>query len=174
MLDAAVMENIPHALCGDFDAAVADRQVQVLRTAYRVLGNWADAEDVAQEVFIRLHRNGLKFPSTAALSSWLYRVTVNLCLDRIRSARLWNGLSEMPSRSASAEAVAIRDEQRKQLMAALGKLPAKERAAIVLREIEGLSTAEVAEALGSTETTVRSQVSKAMGRLRMLLTEGAV
>ena len=169
-----MMADIPRALCGDFDAVVADRQVQVLRTAYRILGNWADAEDVAQDVFIRLHRNGLNFPNVAALSSWLYRVTVNLCLDRARSARPWDELSEMPSKSASAEADAIRDEQRKQLMAALGKLPAKERAAIVLREIEGLSTSEVAEALGSTETTVRSQVSKAMGRLRTLLTEGAV
>jgi RNA polymerase sigma-70 factor (ECF subfamily) len=58
------------------------------------------------------------------------------------------------------------EEQKRRLMSALALLPAKERAAVVLREIEGLSTAEVAEALGSSEVTVRSQISKALVRLR--------
>jgi RNA polymerase sigma-70 factor (ECF subfamily) len=61
------------------------------------------------------------------------------------------------------------EEKKRRLMTALAMLPAKERAAVVLREIEGLSTAEVAEALGSSEVTVRSQISKALGRLRGIL-----
>ena len=76
-------------MSNSFDQIVHERESRVLRAAYRILGNWADAEDVAQEVFLRLHRHGLSFASDAAFGSWLYRVTVNLCLDRarVRTAR---------------------------------------------------------------------------------------
>jgi RNA polymerase sigma-70 factor (ECF subfamily) len=165
------MTDIPWKAETSFEDVLRRREVQVLRTAYRIVGNWADAEDVAQEVFVRLHRNGLRFDSDAALGAWLYRVTVNLCLDRVRSARPWLELAEVPAREVTAEETAIREEQKRRLMAALATLPAKERAAVVLRELEGLSTAEVAEALGSSEVTVRSQISKALARLRTILSE---
>ncbi|MBI3683076.1 MAG: RNA polymerase sigma factor [Acidobacteria bacterium] len=130
----ALMADLPRVADLSFEQVVRQREVQVLRTAYRILGNWADAEDVAQEAFVRLHRRGLGFSNEAALGGWLYRVTVNLCLD-----------------------AAIREQQKVTLMAALPTLPARERAAVVLREIEELPTAEVAAILGSTEGTVRSQ-----------------
>ena len=169
MLEAVLMGEIPRETTGSFDHVVRQREAQVLRTAFRILGNWADAEDVAQEVFLRLHKNGLKFVNEAAAGGWLYRVTVNLCVDRTRSARPAQELPELTSRDRSAEAAVLLEEKKQQLMAALAMLPAKERAAVVLREIEGLSTAEVAEALGSTEVTVRSQISKAMVKLRGIL-----
>jgi RNA polymerase sigma-70 factor, ECF subfamily len=169
MLEAAIMADTLRAVSDSFDQVVRGRQIQVLRTAYRILGNWADAEDVAQDVFVRLHRHGLGFENEAALGGWLYRVTVNLCLDRARSSRPWQELPELQSPSASAEAAAIRSEQKQMLLRALGLLPARERAALVLREMEGLPTAEVAQILGSSEGTVRSQVSKAMSRLREIL-----
>jgi RNA polymerase sigma-70 factor (ECF subfamily) len=157
MLEAALMGEIPRETTGSFEHVLRQREAQVLRTAFRILGNWADAEDVAQETFLRLHRNGLGFANDAAMGGWLYRVAVNLCLDRARSAR--------PSQESSV----LIEERKQQLMAALALLPAKERAAVVLREIEGLSTAEVAAALGSSEVTVRSQISKALARLRSIL-----
>lgn len=171
MLDAAVVVAETALTADDsFDQTVRARSPQILRTAYRILGNWADAEDVAQETFVRLHRHGLRtFANEAALASWLYRVAVNLCLDSRRRRRASGELPELPSVEASAEAVAIREEQKERLMQALAKLPPKERAAVVLREIEGLSSAEVAEVLGSSEGTVRSQVFKAIGRLRRIL-----
>jgi RNA polymerase sigma-70 factor (ECF subfamily) len=152
-----------------FDQVVRHREAQILRIAYRVLGNWADAEDVAQDVFLRLHRHGLDFANEAALGAWLYRVTVNLCVDRSRRARPTDQLPELSTGRPSAETELLRDERKRRLMLALSTLPAKERAAVVLREIEGLSTTEVAEVLGSSEGTVRGQVSKAMARLRELL-----
>jgi RNA polymerase sigma-70 factor, ECF subfamily len=169
MLEAALMGEIPRETAGSFDLVVRQREAQVLRTAFRILGNWADAEDVAQEVFLRLHRHGLGFSNDAAAGGWLYRVTVNLCLDRTRSARPSQELPELVSRDRSAEAAVLIEEKKQRLMAALAMLPPKERAAVVLREIEGLSTAEVAEALGSSEVTVRSQISKALVRLRGIL-----
>ncbi len=167
MHDAALM----------FDAAVRQRETQVLRIAYRMLGNWADAEDVAQETFVRLHRKGLAALSDdAAVGAWLCRVAVNLCLDRLRSRSRWR-LTEMPeltAQSSSPETETLRAEQKRLLLEALTQLPERERAAVVLREIEGLSTAETAAAMGSTEPTVRSQVSKAIGHLRALLTKEKV
>jgi RNA polymerase sigma-70 factor (ECF subfamily) len=76
---------------------------------------------------------------------------------------------DLPSPERSAEAAVLMEENKQRLMAALATLPTKERAAVVLREIEGLSTAEVAAALGSSEVTVRSQICKALVRLRGIL-----
>jgi RNA polymerase sigma-70 factor, ECF subfamily len=174
MRNAALMTDIPGEANISFDTAVRRREAQVLRIAYRMLGNWADAEDVAQESFIRLHRHGLTdFPDDVALGAWLCRVTANLCLDRLRTRARWrtSECEEMTAPGSSAESEALRDEQKRLLMDALKKLPERERAAVVLREIEGLSTAETAAAMGSTEVTVRSQISKALGRLRALVTK---
>jgi RNA polymerase sigma-70 factor (ECF subfamily) len=169
MPDAAVMSDSQPALADSFEQVVRQGETQVLRTAYRILGNWADAEDVAQEVFLRLYRHGIGFPSDAALRSWLYRVSVNLCLDRARSSKRFEELPELIADGGNAEAVMIADERKRTLMAALRTLPPKERAAVVLREIEGLSTAEVAGILGSSDGTIRSQVANAIGRLRSIL-----
>lgn len=163
------MLDIPREVSNSFDQIVHERETRVLRAAYRILGNWADAEDVAQEVFLRLHRHGLSFPNDAAFGSWLYRVTVNLCLDRARATRPSCEMPELQSMNQSAEATAIREQEKRKLMAALATLPPRERAAVVLREIEGLSTSEVAAVMGSAEATVRSQVAKAITRLREML-----
>lgn len=169
----AVLISMPAAPAEAFHQALRQRETQVLRTAYRILGNWADAEDVAQEVFLRLHKRGVQFESDAALGSWVYRVTVNLCLDgvRARARRPLVELGERQSGGSSPEADLLGDERRQKLMAALATLPNRERAAIVLREIEGLSTAEVAAALGTAEVTVRSQIAKAMTKLKERMKE---
>jgi RNA polymerase sigma-70 factor (ECF subfamily) len=169
MYEAALMTGLSRKMELTFVEIVRLREAQLLRTAYRILGNWAGAEDVVQEAFVRLHRHGLRFPADAALAAWLYRVTVNLCLDRARAARPSGELKDLDSGHPSAEWLSIREQQKHRLMAALGTLPARERAAVVLREIEGLSTAEVARILGSAEGTVRSQVSKALAHLREIL-----
>jgi len=162
MLEATLMGEILREATESFEQVLRQRETQVLRTAFRILGNWADAEDVAQEVFLRLHRHGLDFANDGATGAWLYRVTVNLCIDRTRLARPSQELSDVPSAARSAEAAVLIEEKKQRLMSALAMLPTKERAAVVLREIEGLSTAEVAAALGSSEVTVRSQISKAL------------
>jgi RNA polymerase sigma-70 factor (ECF subfamily) len=169
MQAAALMFEIAQVADNAFDQVVRRHEAQLLRIAYRILGNWADAEDVAQDVFLRLHRRGLDFPNEGARGAWLCRVAVNLCIDRSRMVRPKDDLRELRSSNPSAEAELLRDEQKRLLMTALSTLPAKERAAVVLREIEDLPTAEVAAILGSAEGTVRSQVSKAMNRLRVLL-----
>jgi RNA polymerase sigma-70 factor, ECF subfamily len=171
MLEASLIHGLAYEDSASFELILRSRQPLVLRTAYRILGNWADAEEVAQEVFLKLHRRGVGFANEAALGGWLYRVTVNLCFDRARAARSSEELPQTLSQAAAAEAGMIREQEKQRLMAALKKLPVKERAAVVLREIEGLTTAEAAAALGSTEGTVRSQIFRAMAKLRELLGE---
>ncbi len=169
MQASAVIFGTARVASEPFETIVRLREAQVLRTAFRILGNWADAEDVAQETFLRLHRHGMGFRDDAALSSWLYRVTANLCFDRTRAAKPAAEMPELRATGISAESSVIREQAKERLMAALAMLPTRERAAVVLREIEGLSTAEVAEALGSSEVTVRSQISRALIRLRGIL-----
>lgn len=169
MIETLSMIATPRAADIPFDRIVREREKQVLRTAFRILGNWADAEDVAQEAFVRLHRQGFRFDSEAAMGAWLYRVTVNLCFDRKRTVKPSQPLEEMHTGERSAEVRLLLEEQKQRLMVALSQLPVRERAAVVLREIEGLTTAEVAEILGSSEGTVRSQVSKALTHLRAIL-----
>jgi RNA polymerase sigma-70 factor (ECF subfamily) len=170
MPSVALMIESSTPLAASFEEVFRQRETEILRAAYRILGNWADAEDVAQETFIRLNRHGVDFPSESALRSWLFRVAINLCLDRKRSSRKFEEMLEVIAHGPSAEAITIRSQQRQQVMMALQTLPPKERAAVVLREIEGLSTAEVADILGSTDVTVRTQVAKAIGKLRSILT----
>jgi RNA polymerase sigma-70 factor (ECF subfamily) len=163
---AAIVLSSVRTESDPFESIMRAHETRVLRTALRILGNRADAEDVAQETFLRLHRRGIEFESEAGLSAWLYRVAVNLCLDRTRARRPSTELRDLKSPGISAESAAIRRQSRDLLLAALEELPARERAAVVLREIEGLATPEVAQILGVAEATVRSQISKAVSKLR--------
>lgn len=168
------MADLSRAVNDSFAEVVRRREAQVLRVAYRMLGNWADAEDVAQDAFLRLHRRGLDFAHDGACAAWLYRVTVNLCVDRARARKPAAQLPEIASGAASAETEAIREQQMRRLMSALAQLPPKERAAVILREIEGLSSEEAAAILGSTSGTIRSQVPNALRRLREIFGKGEV
>jgi len=155
-----------------FEELMRMHERQVLRIAFRLLGRIEDAQDAAQEVFLRLYRKLCIFGSLSEIRPWLYRVTVNVCHDLARKrGRL---APELPAGAIFVEESheeQISQDQRRELLAeALTHLPEKERAAIVLREIEGLDTAEVAEILGSTPATVRTQVSTGRARLREIVT----
>lgn len=173
-IDEALAPVVRRAKAGDlaaFEQLMRQHERLVWRVAIRVLGNEADAEDVAQEVFLRLHRSLQQFDESQAFAPWLYRMTVNLCLDHRRrlsrhSLEPLDGHEELGSGSAGPEETLSREERKQALQAGLATLPAKERAALVLRDIEGLSTEQVAEALGSSATTVRSQISTARTKLR--------
>ena len=133
-----------------------------------MLLNREDAKDAAQEVFTKLHRSLARFDDERDLGPWLYRVTVNVCRDVRRRSRgevaFESGLdvaSEAtdPEQSAAAQ-------RRRMVLDALGELSQREREVIVLRDLEGRSTEEVAEILGSSEGTVRSQLSTGRTKLK--------
>ena len=137
----------------------------MFRTALRLLGHVEDAQDAAQEVFLRLHKYLQRFDDERAFSPWLYRMTVNVCRSIAARRGRDEGIS-LDSAGLQVEASPDLEEERRILRLALRRLPEKERAALVLRDIEGLPTAEVARALGSSEATVRSQVSSARLKIK--------
>ncbi len=141
----------------------------VLRTALRMLGRLEDAQDAAQEVFMKLYRNIGKLDAARGIESWLYRTTMNACFDQIRRRRPTEAIEWEPPVAAAQQTDMERDQRRQLVTEALKTLPEKERAAVILREIEGLDTAEVARILVSSEATVRSQVSMGKARLKRRL-----
>jgi RNA polymerase sigma-70 factor (ECF subfamily) len=147
-----------------FEELLAAHQALVVRTAYRLLGRMEDAQDAAQEVFLRLYRNLRRIDSDPR--AWLYRVTVNVCRDHHRSQKHSSELNlDLPDSALDPERALALDERKRILMEGLQGLPERERAAVVLRDIEGLSTAETAAILGVEEVTVRSQISAARVKL---------
>ena len=140
----------------------------VLVTALRLTGSMADAQDVAQEVFLKLYRHYRKI-EPAAVPAWLYRVTVNAAYDALRRRRPEEPVEEageVASTAADPQQELTAAERRRVLALSLRQLPEKERAALVLRDLEGLTTEETAAILGSSAATVRSQVSKARVKVK--------
>ncbi len=170
-------QMLERAQTGDraaFDAIITLHQRRVVMTAWRLLGRLEDAEDAAQEVFLRLFRGLNRFDGKHDLAPWLYRITVNVCHDVRRKRERTSALSihevDTPSTAATVRSDAdenvLQAERRSIVEDSLATLGEKERAAIVLRDIEGLSTKEVARILGSSETTVRSQISVARVKIK--------
>jgi len=153
-----------------FEALMRQHEAQVARTALRLLGRREDAQDAAQEVFLKLHRQLEQIDHSQNVAGWLYRVTVNVCRDMLRkrpsAAPIEEGRLAVVS---TAEAEISREQLRRWIEGAIAALPEKERAALTLRDLEGLSTRDVAQILGSTEATVRSQISAARLKIRKML-----
>jgi RNA polymerase sigma-70 factor (ECF subfamily) len=168
---------IARAITGDrtgFEEIVLLHERRVVTLAYRLLGTPEDAQDAAQEVFLRAFKYLRRFDASKPLEPWLVRMTVNVCRGagrkRLKSRSLFvqSDVQHIdPSNNPHAQ---LCFEERKQLLyVALAELGEKERAAVVLRDIEGLTTWEVAEILGSAEATVRSQISVARLKIRKAL-----
>ena len=167
----AVDEVLLLARSGDRDAfnvLIMRHEQRVLRLAFRMLGSREDAMDAAQETFLRVFRHLHTFDTKRDFAAWLYRIAVNVCRDFAKRRRPNTSLELVEEAPVlqSQENNAIQAQQRRMLRQALSILSSKERAALVLRDIEGLDTVEVARLLNSTPTTIRSQISSARTKLR--------
>jgi RNA polymerase sigma-70 factor (ECF subfamily) len=152
-----------------FEPVMRLHERMVLVTALRLLGNLEDAKDASQEVFLRLFRHWEKREVGSNTAGWLYRVTVNVCHDMRRRGRGEAPMEDaalVVDRAADPQQNVTDAERRAVMRMSLRMLSEKERAAVVLRDLEGLSTAEAAAALGSTEATVRSQIAKARVKMK--------
>jgi len=147
----------------------------VHRVALRVLGA-EDAQDASQEVWIRVWANIKNFRGESAFSTWLYRITMNTCLGALRKRRTREArelgeettyLTEIPGDDADPEEASLGSERRNEIWAALRHVRAEHGAALVLRHMEGLSYAEIAEVLGVPVGTAKGWTSR--GRAAMLV-----
>ena len=177
--DDDLTDLIRAAASGDrraFEDLVLRKRDRVVRTAYQITGNLEDAKDVAQGVFLRLWRVLQRFDLTKRFDTWLYRITVNAAIDSIRERGPKGTLQALPDdageRLPDPASGPDASFDLKQLQRAFFRLAAqlapRQRAAFVLKEIEGLETAEIARTLGVTESTVRNHLLQA----RRILREG--
>ena len=170
--DEEFVRLVKQAKAGDtaaFEAILGLYERRVLLTALRLLNrNLEDAKDAAQQVFLRLHRSLGQLDENRHFASWLYRITVNVCRDmlRARAQRPTLSLEEAGGGLVAAAEDPVRNEQRRQIYAALATLPERERTAVVLRDLEGFTTSEAARIMGCSEVTVRSQISNARVKIR--------
>jgi RNA polymerase sigma-70 factor, ECF subfamily len=159
-----------------FQALVERHRSMVYRVAYQFAGNHHDAEDIAQEVFIKVYRSLDRFRQDAQLSSWLYRIAMNACIDHRRRQRLavaapfgeeaehrmLNTAEETPDPEDRAYA----GELGEVLESEIARLPKGQRIVFVMRHHHGLKLGEIADALGLAEGTVKRQLHAAIHRLR--------
>lgn len=172
---------------GDIDAyttLISTYENKILSYCYRMLGNRADAEDAAQEVFVKVFRFIDKFSEQSAFSTWLYKIASNVCMDMLRKTK--GGKAEHVSLHTQNEdgeefALPLADsapspyeraqlsEAQRVLSEALAKLPPEQKQVIILRDVEGLSYEEIAETIGTAPGTVKSRINRARKALQKIL-----
>jgi RNA polymerase sigma-70 factor (ECF subfamily) len=157
----------------DVDQLYRGQRARIVRLCTMLLGDAAEAEEVSQEVFLKLHRAAAEADPATRWPAWLTTVAVNACRDKRRSRwfRWWRGSrelieSEFAGDGISPERAAIDGATRRQIWQALDRLPARQREVFVLRHIESWSTDEVAEALQLNAGTVKRHLFRAVHTLR--------
>jgi len=156
-----------------FEELVARHQRNVYRLCYRFVPNHEDASELAQDAFVRAYRSLGKFQGQAQFSTWLHRITVNVCLNRLalktpKPAPLKN-VESTPGRDEGADEAMLRGERASRVRAAIARLPEKQRATLILRVYHDLSHEEIARTLGSSVGAAKTNLFHALGNLRKLL-----
>lgn len=162
---------------------------RIHQLAFRYLKNWEDAEEVAQDVLLKVHRKIGDFRGDAALSSWIYRITFNTAMSRLRTARFSRPLEVQAAESSAgsgdrpaaepadwsslADDRILRSEMRARLIDALTHLPEVYRTPVILRDIQGLTTEEAAAVLRVKPQTLKSRLHRGRLALRDHLAEFA-
>lgn len=153
---------------------------RVYNIAFRYMGNEADAYDMAQEALIKIYKRIKSFKGDSSFSSWVYRITVNTCLDGLRKNKknvvslestLENGASYQDEKSDTPEESALKQERQKYIQQAINTLSADHKSVIILRDINGFSYEEVADCLSISVGTVKSRISRARQKLKEILLE---
>jgi RNA polymerase sigma-70 factor (ECF subfamily) len=171
--DAALVDACLEGHKQAFDAIVTRHRRAVYQVCYRFAGNHEDASDWSQEVFVRAWKGLKNFKRQAALATWLYRIAVNTCLNRVAarksdtesidSERLVDHDTEDP------RARLIRGERAMAVRRAIALLPDKQRATLILRAYQDLSHQEIAEILGSSVGAVKANFFHALANLKKIL-----
>lgn len=154
---------------GAFDLVVERHRRVVYQLCYRFVGNHEDASDLSQDVFLRAYRGLRKFRGRSSLATWLYRIAVNVCLNRVSAKTLQSepiAERQFVAEGESAAERVLRTERGVRVRAAIAQLPRKQRATLILRVYHELSHQEIADVLGSTVGAVKANLFHALGNLR--------
>jgi RNA polymerase sigma-70 factor (ECF subfamily) len=174
--DAALELLIKSAASGDaaaFEQIMINSQQRVISLTWRILGNQEDARDATQEVFLRVYKYLNRYNPEQDFFGWLYRITVNVCRDIERKRRrsadqltAAEGEFEEVCTSENQEDQAYLAQRREMIKRAIAALPGKERMSLVLRDLEGLTTEEVASIMNTRPATIRVQISSARAKIK--------
>jgi RNA polymerase sigma-70 factor (ECF subfamily) len=177
--ERALVEACLANQAGAFDLVVERHRRSVYQLCYRFVGNHEDASDLSQDVFLRAYRGLRSFRGHASLSTWLYRIGVNVCLNRLsvksaldRATMSSIDIDEQPladDRHDSPSDAVLRKERAAHVRAAIARLPRKQRATLILRTYHELSHQEIADILGSSVGAVKANFFHALGNLKKLL-----
>jgi RNA polymerase sigma-70 factor (ECF subfamily) len=155
----------------------------VYQLCYRFVGNHEDASDLAQDVFIRAYRGLGKFKGQASLGTWLYRIGVNVCLNRVGAKTpkpdaldplLAASDDRIAATEEAADAAILRSERAGQVRAAIARLPRKQRATLILRVYHELPHEEIAGILGSSVGAVKANFFHALNNLKKLMRDAGM
>jgi RNA polymerase sigma-70 factor (ECF subfamily) len=156
-----------------FDVLVDRHQRQVYQLCYRFVGTHEDASDLAQDVFVRAYRGLRGFKGHAALGTWLYRIAVNVCLNRVslKGPRVepLDRAERADDRVEAADTRLLRSEREAEVRAAIARLPRKQRATLILRVYHELPHGQIAEILGSSVGATKANLFHALANLKKLL-----
>jgi len=158
---------------GAFDLIVERHRRSVYMLCYRFVGNHEDASDLSQDVFLRAYRGLRSFRGQSSLGTWLYRIGVNLCLNRVSAkAPAVESIDErqfVDERAESPSEAMLRAERGARVRAAIAQLPRKQRATLILRAYHDMSHQEIADVLDSTVGAVKANFFHALGSLKKIL-----
>ena len=157
----------------DFAALIAQFSALLYRVAFAVVRNAAEAEDVAQETFVRAWEHRRKLPEVEQMRAWLVRIAMNLALDHLRRSRpvQMDEVIAETTRSAEpgTEQQVMGTEELARVLQAMDRLPKTERMGIVLTAFDELTTAEIASVVGRSQSSVRALLFRARERLKQRL-----
>lgn len=160
-----------------FDELVERHRRQVYQVCYRFVNNHEDASDLAQDAFLRAYRALHTFKGNSAFSTWLYRVAVNVCLNRVSEKRAAtepiDRREHQDVRGEPPDRGVLRREQAAAVRAAIARLPQKQRATMILRMYHELPHEQIAAILGSSVGAVKANFFHALANLKKLLEEKA-
>jgi len=163
---------------GAFDLIVERNRRSVYQLCYRFVGNHEDASDLSQDVFLRAYRGLRSFRGQSSLATWLYRIGVNVCLNRVSAkaplGRLTESIDEREFVDVGAESASermLRDERGARVREAIARLPVKQRATLILRMYREMPHQEIADVLGSSVGAVKANFFHALGNLKKILGE---
>ncbi len=173
--DKNLLDIIEKAKKGDqsaFQQIVDKYKTQVASIAYKMVGDYEDAKDISQIVFVKTYQNLVNFDTTKKLSTWLYRITINASIDFIRKHKkhkhelLDNIFGELKEKKQDVERIYQRSLIKWAIDDSMTSLNPRQKAVFVLRDLEGLDIKEVAQITGMPQATVRWYLHRARSKLR--------